>query len=119
MMEDYVYPAYQTLMAAVEELKGTGQNDKGLCCLPEGTEYYEMLVRQSTGTDQTVRELEDLTRRQIVEDLESMESIVGITRGEAQETAASMGKSDAELILSELQTGSALHFRSIRRQSWR
>lgn len=110
MMEDYVYPAYQTLMAAVEELKGTGQNDKGLCCLPEGTEYYEMLVRQSTGTDQTVRELEDLTRRQIVEDLESMESIVGITRGEAQETAASMGKSDAELILSELQTGISAAF---------
>src|SRR5699024_5372661 len=35
MMEDYVYPAYQTLLAAVEELKGTGQNEKGLCYLPE------------------------------------------------------------------------------------
>lgn len=110
MMEDCVYPAYQTLLAAVEELKGTGQNEKGLCYLPEGKEYYEMVVRQSTGTEQTVRELEDLARRQIVEDLEAMESIVGITRGEAQETAASMGKSDAELILSELREGISAAF---------
>ena len=110
MMEDYVYPAYQTLLAAVEELKGTGQNEKGLCYLPEGKAYYEMVVRQSTGTEQTVRELEDLARRQIVEDLEAMESIVGITRGEAQETAASMGKSDAELILSELREGISAAF---------
>ena len=63
MMEDYVYPAYQALLAAVEELKGTGQNEKGLCYLPEGKAYYEMVVRQSTGTEQTVRELEDLARR--------------------------------------------------------
>ena len=110
MMEDCVYPAYQTLLAAVEELKGTGQNEKGLCYLPEGKAYYEMVVRQSTGTEQTVRELEDLARRQIVEDLEAMESIVGITRGEAQETAASMGKSDAELILSELREGISAAF---------
>ena len=110
MMEDYVCPAYQTLLAAVEELKGTGQNEKGLCYLPEGKAYYEMVVRQSTGTEQTVRELEDLARRQIVEDLEAMESIVGITRGEAQETAASMGKSDAELILSELREGISAAF---------
>ena len=110
MMEDSVYPAYQTLLAAVEELKGTGQNEKGLCYLPEGKAYYEMVVRQSTGTEQTVRELEDLARRQIVEDLEAMESIVGITRGEAQETAASMGKSDAELILSELREGISAAF---------
>ena len=110
MMEDCVYPAYQTLLAAVEELKATGQNEKGLCYLPEGKAYYEMVVRQSTGTEQTVRELEDLARRQIVEDLEAMESIVGITRGEAQETAASMGKSDAELILSELREGISAAF---------
>ncbi len=110
MMEDYVCPAYQTLLAAVEELKGTGQNEKGLCYLLEGKAYYEMVVRQSTGTEQTVRELEDLARRQIVEDLEAMESIVGITRGEAQETAASMGKSDAELILSELREGISAAF---------
>ena len=94
----------------MEELKGTGQNEKGLCYLPEGKAYYEMVVRQSTGTEQTVRELEDLARRQIVEDLEAMESIVGITRGEAQETAASMGKSDAELILSELREGISAAF---------
>ena len=105
MMEDYIYPAYQNLTEAVNGLKGAGENEYGLCFLPKGQEYYEMVVRQSTGIDKSVRELEDLTRRQIVEDLEAMEKVVGITREEAQETAASVVQSDAELILSELAEG--------------
>ena len=104
-MEDYVYPAYQELVSAVKSLIGTGTNEKGLCFLPEGKAYYEFLVKQSTGTDQTVRELEDLARRQIVEDLEAMEAVVGTTAEEAKETMAESGQQDAELILSELQSG--------------
>ncbi len=104
-MEDYVYPAYQELVSAVNSLIGTGTNEKGLCFLPEGKAYYEFLVKQSTGTDQTVRELEDLARRQIVEDLEAMEAVVGTTAEEAKETMAESGQQDAELILSELQSG--------------
>ena len=104
-MEDYVYPAYQELVSAVKSLIGTGTNEKGLCFLPEGKAYYEFLVKQSTGTDQTVRELEDLARRQIVEDLEAMEAVVGTTAEEAKETMAESRQQDAELILSELQSG--------------
>lgn len=105
MMKDYVYPAYQELLSAVNDLMGSGQNEKGLCFLPEGKNYYELLADQSTGTDQTVRELEDLARRQIVEDLEAMEAVVGTTADEARETMAESGREDAELILSELESG--------------
>lgn len=104
-VEEKIYPAYEKLIQAMESLKGSGKNEKGLCGLPEGKEYYEMAVRQSTGTDQSVRELEDLTKRQILEDLEAMESVLGITAAEAKETAATMDKGSAEDILTELQSG--------------
>lgn len=105
MMKDYIYPAYQKLISAVEGLMGTGENEKGLCFLQDGKEYYEFLTKQSTGTDRTVRELEDLARRQIEEDLEAMEAVVGITAEEARETMVQTGQEDAEIILSELESG--------------
>lgn len=105
IMEDYIYPAYQKLVSSVKELAGTGKNEKGLCFLPNGKEYYEILVKQLTGTDQSVRELEDLTRRQITEDLEAMEAVVGMTAEDAKETMARSGQEDAEIILSELESG--------------
>ena len=105
MMEDYIYPAYQKLVSAVKGLMGTGENEKGLCFLPDGKEYYEILVKQSTGTDRTVRELEDLTRRQITEDLEAMEAVVGTTAEDAKETMAKSGQEDAEIILGKLEEG--------------
>ena len=109
-IEDYIFPAYEELISAVENLKGSGRNEKGLKYLPRGTEYYELLVEQATGTDQTVRELEDLTRRQITEDLEAMESVLGITADDAQEAAASMANGNAEMILGELKEGIAAAF---------
>ena len=105
MIEDYIYPAYQKLISAVKGLMGTGENEKGLCFLPDGKEYYEILVKQSTGTDRTVRELEDLTRRQITEDLEAMEAVVGTTAEDAKETMAKSGQEDAEIILGKLEAG--------------
>ena len=105
MIEDYIYPAYQKLISAVKGLMGTGENEKGLCFLPDGKEYYEILVKQSTGTDCTVRELEDLTRRQITEDLEAMEAVVGTTAEDAKETMAKSGQEDAEIILGKLEEG--------------
>ena len=105
MIEDYIYPAYQKLISAVKGLMGTGENEKGLCFLPDGKEYYEILVKQSTGTDCTVRELEDLTRQQITEDLEAMEAVVGTTAEDAKETMAKSGQEDAEIILGKLEEG--------------
>lgn len=104
-VNDYIFPAYEKLITAMEGLRGNGKNEKGLVYLPEGKEYYEAAVRASTGSERTVEELEDLTRRQISEDLTSMEQVLGITAGEAQEAAASMGQENAELILSWLKEG--------------
>ena len=104
-IQDYVFPAYEKLTAAVEDLKGSGKNEKGLVFLPRGKEYYELLAEQSTGSERSVEELKDLTRRQISDDLEAMEQVLGISYGEAEEAAASIGQESAELILSYLKQG--------------
>ena len=105
VIQDYVFPAYEKLTAAVEDLKGSGKNEKGLLFLPQGKEYYELLAEQSTGSERSVDEMKDLTRRQISDDLEAMEQVLGISYGEAEEAAASIGQESAELILSHLKQG--------------
>lgn len=104
-VSDHVFPAYEKLMAALEELRGSGKNEKGLAYLPEGGKYYELIVKESTGSGRSVEEMEDLTRRQMTDDLEAMEQVLGITPEEAQETAAFMGQEPAELILGMLKDG--------------
>ena len=104
-VSDYVFPAYEKLISSMEELRGSGVNEGGLVNLPDGKEYYELVVQQSTGSDRTVEEMEDLTRRQITEDLEAMEQVLGITAEEAQQAAASMAQDSAGFILSKLQEG--------------
>ena len=89
-VSDCVFPAYENLISSLEELRGSGENEKGLVNLPDGADYYELVVRRSTGSDRSVEEMEDLTRRQITDDLEAMEQVLGITTEEAQEAAASM-----------------------------
>ena len=105
VVSDNIIPAYEKLTAEIEKLKGTGQNEKGLAGLPQGKEYYELAVRQSTGSDRSGEEMKDLTRRQLSDDLTAMEQVLGITAEEAQETAKEMGENNAELILNELEQG--------------
>ena len=104
-VSDCVFPAYEKLISSLEELRGSGENEKGLVNLPDGADYYELVVRRSTGSDRSVEEMEDLTRRQITDDLEAMEQVLGITTEEAQEAAASMTQDSAGLTLSKLQDG--------------
>lgn len=102
MLQSYVLPAYSRLVSAVQSLKGTGKNEEGLCHLPDGKNYYEQIVEEATGSGRTVPELEDLTRRQIISDLEAMEEVLQIAGNEAKETAA-MEENNPVTILNELE----------------
>lgn len=77
MLNSYVLPAYHKLMAAVEELGGTGKNEAGLCYYPNGKEYYEYVVQKAVGSERTVREMQELTKQQMKADLEAMEQALG------------------------------------------
>lgn len=55
-----VIPAYETLIAVLYDLKGSGINDSGLYYYPEGQTYYELLAKQKTGSDRPLEEMADL-----------------------------------------------------------
>ena len=114
-MEEQVYPAYEDLIQAVKELKGKGTNEKGLCYFPEGRKYYEWYIQQSVGVTDTIQELEQLTRRQISEDITGMEEAVN----EAKQAAAILENGKAERILEELKKGIANAFPEIPKTSLR
>lgn len=114
-MEEQVYPAYEDLIQAVEELKGKGTNEKGLCYFPEGRKYYEWYIQQSVGVTDTIQELEQLTRRQISEDITGMEEAVN----EAKQAATILEDGKAERILEKLKKGIGTAFPEIPKTSLR
>lgn len=112
-MEEQVCPAYEDLIQAVKELKGKGTNEKGLCYFPEGRKYYEWYIQQSVGVTDTIQELEQLTRRQISEDITGMEEAVN----EAKQAAAILEDGKAERILEKLKRGIGTAFPEIPKTS--
>lgn len=73
MLNSYILPSYHKLLMAIEQLKGAGSNEAGLCYYPEGKEYYEHVVQNAVGSRRTVREMQELTKKQMVEDMQRME----------------------------------------------
>jgi uncharacterized protein (DUF885 family) len=55
-----VLPAYEALLSAMRELRGTGVNPGGLAALPGGREYAEAFLRFRTGSDMSPRQVETL-----------------------------------------------------------
>ena len=76
-VQEHFIPAYEALSQGLSALKGTGGNDKGLCYLPRGREYYEYLVKSSSGTSYpTVEALKEAILWRMGQDLEAMETIL-------------------------------------------
>ena len=71
-----IYPAYQNLITAIKSLKGKGTNEQGLSHFPYGKKYYEYLVRQTTGCNESISRLRLMTRAQILEDLNDMQKVL-------------------------------------------
>lgn len=111
LIENAVFPAYTNLKNALSALRTTGKNQNGLCYLPDGTGYYEYLVKSETGSSRSITELQDLTRAQMTEDLTVMQEILTSgkyntnTQGnEIQETSALiLEDSNPAAILNELK----------------
>ena len=56
-VQEYVISSYQEAIDLLEELKGTGTNNEGLCKYKGGKEYYENRVKDLTGTSDSMKEL--------------------------------------------------------------
>lgn len=62
LVTEEIYPAYQNLITAIKSLKGKGMNEQGLSHFPYGKKYYEYLVRQTTGCNESISRLRLMTR---------------------------------------------------------
>ena len=76
LVTEEIYPAYQNLITAIKSLKGKGMNKQGLSHFPYGKKYYEYLVRQTTGCNESISRLRLMTRAQILEDLSAMQKVL-------------------------------------------
>ena len=76
LVNGVVIPAYKNLASSLENLKGSGKNDEGLCNLPKGKKYYELLVKSATGSDSSVHKLEKQVYTQLKSDAKKMQELV-------------------------------------------
>lgn len=72
LIKDTVIPAYGYLVEELENLKGSAVNDAGLYYFENGRDFYELLVRDSTGSDKSVEEIEEMILNKMQEDLASV-----------------------------------------------
>lgn len=97
-----VIPAYEQLISAINELKGSDKNSQGLCYLPKGKDYYSFLVARETGSSHTIEELLTMTQSQVSDDLLAMQDIVTKHPNVIEETSASISASP-DSILKDLE----------------
>lgn len=76
LVKNIVIPAYEKLADALSKLKGTGNNDAGLCHYPEGKDHYEYLVRSNTGSDKSIEELQEMTERRRNLDISALHELL-------------------------------------------
>lgn len=77
VIAEHVVPAYQNLIAVLEELKGTGTNDKGLFYYDRGTEFYEYLIKARVGSSRSGDELMEMIEENLNNDLRLMAKAMG------------------------------------------
>lgn len=70
-----IIPAYKLLITELTSLKGTGQNNGGLCNFKKGKEYYEHLVRITTASDRSMKDINKLLDHTIAENLLAISSV--------------------------------------------
>lgn len=71
-----VIPAYEQLMKDLASLKGTGKNDGGLCNFKQGKQYYEYLVKNTTGSDRSMKNINKLLDEAVSKGLVDIAAIV-------------------------------------------
>lgn len=76
VISDHVLPAYEQLIRGLEELKGHGINDGGLCGWKDGASYFEYLLKSQAGLSCTAEELKTALKDRIQCDLEAIRRLL-------------------------------------------
>ena len=107
-----VIPAYETLIAALLDLKGSGINNAGLYYYPEGQAYYELLAKHKTGSNRSMEGMIKLLENAINDNIAKITTI-SLTDSEIIEkylNFTSFPLTDPEEILMDLKDDIAKDF---------
>lgn len=75
LFEEVVGPAYTYLAGELQALKGIGGLEEGLYTVEGGREYYELLVRQRTGSSKNVDEMFALSEQYLTDDMAEFDEL--------------------------------------------
>jgi len=74
-IQNSVIPAYYLLIKGLTNLKDTGHNQQGLCYFPDGREYYQYLLRDSTGCYDSLETIQARIETQLKNDLTQLHTL--------------------------------------------
>ena len=77
----YVIPAYEMLIKALTDLKGSGSNPAGLYYFPDGKLYYDYLVKYKTGSNKSMEEIIRLLESAIDDGVVTISSLAALDSG--------------------------------------
>ena len=69
IFEQEIVPAYENLGKELQKLLGTGKNTGGVCNLPDGKRYYELLIYSETGCSESIDKIFERIETQRFKDL--------------------------------------------------
>lgn len=119
IVENSLLPAYQSLIAGLEELRGTGKSSRGLAWQENGRAFYEYLLQSQVGTYVNVDEIQQRLAEQLTCDLNEMSELLktdpGLLTGLTQTDLPSM---ETEEILELLQGKTAEIFPPLSAVQW-
>lgn len=100
-----VIPAYEQLIETLQSLIDTTVPATGLAAFPDGSDYYEYLVRSNTGSDRSITEIETMLREALLQNMVTMVTLYEseALQNELKATALTSGQSSSDL-LSQLRT---------------
>lgn len=98
-MKKYIFSAYENLTKGLNALCDDCSDDEtsgGLCRLPGGRRYYELVAASETGSERSIPKLQELARRQVMEDIGTMQTAL------AQLGVSNLSSEDADSRSSDL-----------------
>lgn len=76
ILEKHVIPAYEKLIIGLEALKGTGENENGLCYFPDGRDYYEYLLKTQVGVYSSPSTIARRLQTQLTDDYQELSQLI-------------------------------------------
>lgn len=104
VLTDEVLPAFSSFYETLESKKASADESKGLASYDQGKEYYELLVKDNTGTDMTPLELKDYLTDKLTDGLMNLSQSYSINPNLLNELdSLTAPETDADSVLKALK----------------